>query len=99
MTQFSTHRGQAIAAAVLIGVAASGAPTLAAQIPAAASRADTVTRATGARPLTLDEALHLAEQRSEGVRIARAGVLRARGQQYQARSQYLPQFTGGVTFV
>jgi len=51
------------------------------------------------RPLSLDEALRLAEERSEGVRIARAGVLRARGQQYQARSQYLPQFNGSVSFV
>jgi outer membrane protein len=99
MTYFPTHRAQAIAAAVLIGVAASGASTVAAQMPASATRADTIARPGGARPLTLDEALHLAEERSEGVRIARAGVLRARGQQYQARSQYLPQFTGGVTFV
>ena len=99
MTYLHERRGQAIAAAVLIGVAASGAPALAAQTPIGATRADSIARATGARPLTLDEALHLAEERSEGVRIARAGVLRARGQQYQARSQYLPQFTGGVTFV
>ena len=56
------------------------------------------TRSSG-RPLPLAEALRLAEERSEGVRIARAGVLRARGQQYQARSQYLPQFNGSVSFV
>jgi outer membrane protein TolC len=99
MTYLSSRRRQAIAAAVLIGVAASGASTLSAQTPVAAPPADTITRVGGARPLTLDEALRLAEERSEGVRIARAGVLRARGQQYQARSQYLPQFTGGVTFV
>jgi outer membrane protein len=99
MTYLSTHRAQAITAAVLIGVAVSGASALAAQTPVAATRADSIARVSGVRPLTLDEALHLAEERSEGVRIARAGVLRARGQQYQARSQYLPQFTGGVTFV
>jgi len=91
MTHPFTHRGRTLAAAVLIGAAAGGAPSLAAQAPTAAAPA--------ARPLTLDEALHLAEERSEGVRIARAGVLRARGQQYQARSQYMPQFNGAVTFV
>jgi outer membrane protein len=99
MTHLSRHRAQAVAVAVLISVAAGGAWPLAAQAPVAASRADSAARASAARPLSLEEALRLAEDRSEGVRIARAGVLRARGQQYQARSQYLPQFTGGVTFV
>jgi len=33
----------------------------------------------------------MAEAQSEAVQIARAGVLQARGQQYQARSQLLPQ--------
>jgi outer membrane protein len=99
MTYPSRHRAQALAAAVLIGAAASGASPVPAQTPAGAPRAGVTAAASGARPLTLDEALRLAEERSEGVRIARAGVLRARGQQYQARSQYLPQFTGGITFV
>lgn len=49
------------------------------------------------RPLSLDEAMLLAEQRSEGVRIAQASVIRARGQQYQARSQFLPQLYGSAT--
>ncbi|MFL5562392.1 MAG: TolC family protein [Gemmatimonadaceae bacterium] len=109
MTQLSRHRAQALAAAVLIGAAACGATAAAAQTPAGtpprrievsgAIRTDSTAPNGGARPLTLEEALRIAEDRSEGVRIARAGVLRARGQQYQARSQYLPQFTGGVTFV
>jgi outer membrane protein TolC len=64
----------------------------------AQSSAQPVAAAPG-RPLPLSEALRIAEERSEGVRIARAGVLRARGQQYQARSQYLPQFNGSVSFV
>ena len=56
-----------------------------------------VLRAQGTpRLLSLDEAMSLAEQRSEGVRIAQASVMRARGQQYQARSQFLPQLYGSV---
>jgi outer membrane protein TolC len=55
---------------------------LAAAIPAAAQQG---------RPLSLDEALRLAESQSEGIRIAQAGVTRARGQQIQARSTYMPQ--------
>jgi outer membrane protein TolC len=43
------------------------------------------------RQLSLDDALKLAESQSEAIRIAQAGVLRARGQQLQARSAYLPQ--------
>jgi outer membrane protein TolC len=58
-----------------------------------------ISRAQGTvRPISLDEAMRLAEDRSEGVRIAQAGVLRARGQAYQARSQYLPQFSGSLAF-
>lgn len=56
---------------------------LAAQAPVAAGRA--------ARPLSLEEAVRLGERQSESVRVAEAGVLRARGQYYQARSQALPQ--------
>ena len=48
--------------------------------------------------ITLDAALRRAEASSEGVRIARAGVLRARGQQYQARAQRLPQLAGSFQY-
>jgi outer membrane protein TolC len=50
------------------------------------------------RALSLDEALRLAESQSEAVRIAQAGVLRARGQQMQARSAYLPQVGATLTY-
>ncbi len=50
------------------------------------------------RQLSLDEALRLAESQSEAVRIAQAGVLRARGQQMQARSQYMPQVGASLTY-
>ena len=108
MRHLSRYRAAApAAAAALCAALAAGAAPLAAQatppaIPptitaGGAIRTDPAVAA--ARPLSLDEALRLAEERSEGVRIARAGVLRARGQQYQARSQYMPQFNGAVTFV
>ena len=47
--------------------------------------------------VSLADALRLASQVSHSVRTAEAGVLRARGQEYQARAQYFPQlnFTGG----
>jgi outer membrane protein TolC len=50
------------------------------------------------RQLSIEEALRLAESQSEAVRIAQAGVLRARGQQMQARSQYLPQVGATLTY-
>lgn len=50
------------------------------------------------RALTLDEAVRIAEAQSEAIRIARAGVDRAHGQQYQARSQFLPQINGSASY-
>jgi len=49
--------------------------------------------------LSLSEALQLAESRSEAVAVARAGVTRATGQRFIARSQAMPQLsgTGGYT--
>ena len=54
--------------------------------------------ATAPRTLSLDEAVRIAESQSEAVRIARAGVQRAEGQQYQARSQRLPQLAGSASY-
>jgi outer membrane protein TolC len=48
--------------------------------------------------LSLADALGLAEDASEAVGIARAGINRARGQQLQARSGYFPQLTGSATY-
>jgi len=50
------------------------------------------------REISLDEAVRIAEAQSEAVRIARAGVQRAEGQQYQARSQRLPQLSGSAAY-
>jgi outer membrane protein TolC len=43
------------------------------------------------RSVSLEEAIRLADRSSETIDIARAGVTRASGQQYIARSQFLPQ--------
>lgn len=48
--------------------------------------------------LSLADALRIAAQRSEGVRIAAAGVTRARGQQRQADAQRLPQLNGVASY-
>ena len=55
---------------------------------------------TGSAPraITLDEAIRIAESQSKPIRIARAGVDRAHGQQYQARSQLLPQINGSASY-
>src|SRR3954469_16690999 len=44
--------------------------------------------------LSLDEALKFAEGRSDAVSIARAGLSRATGNRFIARSQALPQLSG-----
>ena len=67
------------------------------------TRAD-VRRATGAeagrskRQVSLSDAIMLADRTSESVEIARAAVTRARGQQFIARSLFLPQLNGSVGY-
>lgn len=51
-----------------------------------------------ARSLSLEEALKIAESQSDAIRIARAGVTRARGQELQAFSSYLPQVSGSLQY-
>ena len=109
-TSLALHRARILAAAAgLLGAVLGVADSLGAQstptVPprrgvdmVGQPRPDSASLA-GVVVLPLGEALRIAEERSEGVRIARAGVLRARGQQYQARSQSLPQFNGSVAFV
>lgn len=50
------------------------------------------------RGLTLDEALRLAEDASETVQVARAGLTRSRGEMLQARSEGLPQLSGSLSY-
>jgi outer membrane protein len=67
--------------------------------PARAPQTTTGARAAATVRLSLDDALKIAQAQSQTVELARAGVARATGQQYQARSQYLPQLnaTAGYT--
>ena len=90
MTRTSTGRLGAIALAAALTVLSPGG--------IAAAQTQPVTRGA-MRPLSLDEALRLAETQSEQVQIARAGVKRASGQLLQARSGYLPQVNGSVGYV
>jgi outer membrane protein len=50
------------------------------------------------RAISLEEAVLTAEAQSEAIRIARAGVQRAEGQQYQARSLRLPQLGASASY-
>src|SRR6185503_20289195 len=68
-----------------------GAATAAAQIPV---RRDSLT----ARPISLAEALRLADAQSPTVGVARAGVTRATGLRDQATSQYFPQVNGSAGY-
>ncbi len=61
--------------------------------PAAAQRSDSLPRT-----LSLADALRLAEPGSEDVLIARADVMRARGQIGQAESAFLPQLVGTASY-
>jgi outer membrane protein len=83
---------------VLAALAVLAAPAVVrAQQPTVLDTAATTTlppARAGGQPLSLDEALRLAAHRSETVRIAEAGLRRARGQQLEARSLLLPQLSG-----
>jgi outer membrane protein TolC len=86
----------------IVATALFAAP-LAAVPRAAAAQQPTPARNTPATPaapraLSLDEAIKIAERGSENLQIARAGIDRARGQQLQARSQYLPQLNGSLQY-
>lgn len=53
----------------------------------------------GGRPLTLAEALRIGQTVSEQVLIAQAGVQRAQGEHYRARSERYPQLTADLTYI
>src|SRR3982750_2707851 len=87
-TRQHRHRTRAYALGLLLSVVA---PALAgAQQPGAA--------AVRGRTLSLDEAIRLAARESEALQIARAGLYRAGGQLRQARSGYLPQLNGSLSY-
>ncbi len=72
----------------VISVIAAGAPRV----------ADAQDAQPGVRPLSLDDAIRAAERSSEDILIARAGLTRATGQRYKARSQFLPQIYGTASY-
>src|SRR5688500_15120575 len=49
-------------------------------------------------PVTLQQVLDLAEQRSESIAIARAGIRRAEGDEIRAKSGLFPQVTASVSY-
>jgi outer membrane protein TolC len=51
-----------------------------------------------ATPLSLVEALDIAERESESVGLARSDVARAEGERRRARSSYFPQLTGSASY-
>jgi outer membrane protein TolC len=50
------------------------------------------------RPLSLEDALALAQERNEQITIARAGVDRAGGEQVRARSERYPQLSASASY-
>jgi outer membrane protein TolC len=66
--------------------------------PAATLHAQDAALVSATRPLTLQEALALAEGESETVGIARADVARAEGERRRARSGYYPQLNGLASY-
>jgi outer membrane protein TolC len=87
MTHLSGRGWLRAGAGVLAGLALAAAP-LRAQAAAAGAP----------RPLSLEEALSIAERNSEQLDIAQAGVLRARGQAWQARAARLPQLNATLGY-
>ncbi|HEX5385497.1 MAG TPA: TolC family protein, partial [Gemmatimonadales bacterium] len=94
-------RKLACALALAAGVGPMAARA-AAQTPAQNHAGDTTVAAgdtaTGARQLSLDEALRLAGASSEDIGIARAEAERAEGARQSARSLYFPQLAASVNY-
>src|SRR5918993_1533472 len=84
-----------------VGASGGGSAATRAFAPAfPAASAPAPPRQAGAEPrvLSLDEALALAETRSEQVQIAEAGVTRAESEQVRARSEWLPQLSASASY-
>src|SRR6185503_14327789 len=82
----------------LLAAAPAAAQTTPAPPPPPMLAAQAAPVPAGARPLSLDEALNLAEAHSPELASARAGVMRAQGQRLQAVSQRLPQIGGTASY-
>ena len=79
--------------ALLAGPLAPTAPAGAAE-----ARAAEVQEQLPNRPLTLEDAIRLAEARSEQIAVARAGVNRAAGEETRARADLFPQLSASVSY-
>ena len=64
----------------------------------AASKSEAQTAGGSATPLTLEQALSIAEANSESLTAASAGVRRAEGEQARARSNRLPQLSASASY-
>lgn len=90
---FLNRRGLAV---VTLALSAVISPlSLRAQQPV--THADSVA-ATAARPLSLDDAVQIAQSQSQVIRIANNAITRAHGGQYQARSGLFPQLNATANY-
>jgi outer membrane protein TolC len=95
---FRSLRCVALVATAVLASPPAHRALVAQQPPPVRPARDTSATAGTPRPLSLDEAMKIAERQSENLQIARAGVDRARGQVMQAKSQYLPQLSGSLQY-
>ena len=56
------------------------------------------TPSPASRPLSIEQALDLADRESEAVGLARSGLAQAQGERRRARSGYYPQLTGSASY-
>ncbi|MGH7580620.1 MAG: TolC family protein, partial [Gemmatimonadales bacterium] len=73
---------------LIAGILVSIVPSARAQEP----------QAPAARPMSLNQALEIAERESESVGIAQSDLARAEGERRRARSAYFPQLTGTASY-
>ncbi|MEO7103916.1 MAG: TolC family protein [Gemmatimonadaceae bacterium] len=91
----SQRFAQTLVALALVVCAYAAPHALAAQVPV--THADSLS-ATAAQPISLDDAVRIAQQRSQVVRIANNAIMRAKGGQYQARSGLFPQLGASANY-
>ena len=92
-------RLRAGALALLLAVMTAAEPLRAQHAPLASAGLSTSQSREGfSRALTLDAVIDLAEARSEQIAIAQFGVARAAAGEQRARSERLPQLSGGASY-
>lgn len=88
-----TRTGAALVASVVLAAATSHG------VSAQSQAVGVVSQVTlPSRPLTLEQALALAESHSETVASAQAGIRRAEGEEIRARSTLYPQLSGSLAY-